>query len=60
MVFGLKGNTYEDKLRKLGMLTVGERRHQADMAQTFKIIRVTIGSIWWIRQDGPPEVLMTH
>jgi hypothetical protein len=39
MVSGLKGNTYEDKLRELGMLTLEERRHQADMAQTFKIIR---------------------
>jgi hypothetical protein len=39
MVSGLKGNTYEDKLREMGMLTLEERRHQADMAQTFKILR---------------------
>ncbi len=39
MVSGLKGNTYEDKLRELGMLNLEERRHQADMAHTFKIIR---------------------
>ncbi len=67
MVSGLKGYTYEDKLRELGMLTLEERSHQADMAQTFKIIRgewttsiVTVGSRWWIRQGGLQEVLMTH
>jgi hypothetical protein len=53
---------------ELGMLTFEVNRHQADMAQTFKIIRgadmvhmvLTVGSRSWIRQVGPPEVLMTH
>ncbi len=38
-VSGLKGNIYEDNLRDLEMLTLEERRHQADMVPTFKIIR---------------------
>ncbi len=36
----MKGKHSEDKLRELGMLTLEERRHQADMAQTFKIIMI--------------------
>jgi hypothetical protein len=31
MVFGLKGSTDEEKLEELGILTLQERRHQADM-----------------------------
>jgi hypothetical protein len=38
MVSGLKGKTYEEKLLELGLTTMEERRHQADMVQTFKII----------------------
>jgi hypothetical protein len=38
MVSGLKGTTYEEKLLELGLTTMEERRHQADMTQTFKII----------------------
>ncbi len=37
MVSGLKGSTYEEKFEELGMLTLQERIHQADMVQVFKI-----------------------
>jgi ribonuclease P/MRP protein subunit RPP40 len=39
MVSGLKGTTYEEKLKELGLTSLEERRHQIDMTQTFKIIR---------------------
>jgi ribonuclease P/MRP protein subunit RPP40 len=39
MVSGLKAHTYEDSLKELGLTTLEERRHQADMAQTYKIVR---------------------
>jgi hypothetical protein len=39
MISGLKGNSYEERLRELGLTTLEERRHQADMVQTFKILR---------------------
>jgi hypothetical protein len=38
-ISGLKGTTYEEKLKELGLTTLEERRHQADMVQTFKILR---------------------
>jgi hypothetical protein len=38
MVSGLKGRTYEEKLEELGLTTLEERRHQADMAQVYKIV----------------------
>jgi hypothetical protein len=39
MISGLKGTTYEEKPREIGLTTLEERRHQADMIQAFKIIR---------------------
>ena len=38
MVSGLSSTTYEEKLQELGLTTLEERRHQADMCQTFKIL----------------------
>jgi ribonuclease P/MRP protein subunit RPP40 len=38
-ISGLKGTSYEEKLKELGLTTLEERRHQADMVQTFKILR---------------------
>jgi hypothetical protein len=38
MVSGLRGRDYEDRLRELGLTTLEERRHQADMLQIYKII----------------------
>jgi ribonuclease P/MRP protein subunit RPP40 len=39
MVSGLKSHTYEDRLKELGLTTLEERRHQADMAQTYKVVK---------------------
>ncbi len=39
MISGLKGGTYEEKIAELGLPTLEERRHQADMVQTFKIVK---------------------
>lgn len=39
MVSGLKGNSYEEKLKELNMTTLEEWRHQVDMAQVFKILQ---------------------
>jgi hypothetical protein len=44
MVSGLKGATYEEKLQKEGHTTMEKGRHQADMAQTFKIIHRIVES----------------
>jgi hypothetical protein len=38
MVSGLRSLKYEDRLCKLGLTTLEERRHPADMLQMFKII----------------------
>jgi hypothetical protein len=36
MMLGLKGTNYEEKLEELGLTTLEERRHQADMLQVPK------------------------
>jgi len=38
MVSGLRAHTYEERLRELGLTTLEERRHQADMAMVHKIV----------------------
>ena len=38
MVSGLRADSYEDRLSKIGLTTLKERRHQADMVQTYKIV----------------------
>ena len=38
MVSGLRGQEYEDRLKELGLTTLKERRHQADMAMAYKIL----------------------
>ncbi len=42
MVSGLKGVTYEEKLPEVIPPTLEERRHQADMVQTFKIVKCSV------------------
>jgi hypothetical protein len=37
MVSGLQSRDYEDRLKELGLTTLEERRHQADMLHMFKI-----------------------
>ena len=39
MVSGLRGRTYEDRLKELDMLSLEDRRLMYDIVQTFKIIR---------------------
>jgi ribonuclease P/MRP protein subunit RPP40 len=39
MISGLKGQSYEERLRELGLTTLEKRRNQTDMEQTFKILR---------------------
>jgi ribonucleases P/MRP protein subunit RPP40 len=38
IVSGLQSREYEDRLRELGLTTLEERRHQADMLQMYKIL----------------------
>jgi hypothetical protein len=38
VVSGLKAHTYEARLMELGLTMLEERRHQADMTQTYKIV----------------------
>ena len=38
MVAGLRGRTYEEKLREVGLTTLHDRRVRGDMIQTFKIL----------------------
>jgi hypothetical protein len=41
LVSGLKSNVYEETLRELELLTLTERRHQADMQMIYKIMHDT-------------------
>ena len=38
MMSGLKGRTYEEKCKEIGLETLEERRKDMDMIQTYKII----------------------
>ena len=38
MVSGLRSNTYEGKLRELGMVLLKHRREQSDMIKVYKIV----------------------
>ena len=42
-VTGLRGNSYEERLAELGMVTLEERRHRADMAMTHQIVAMQDG-----------------
>ena len=37
MISGLRARDYEDRLKELGLTTLEERRHQADMAMVYKV-----------------------
>ena len=39
MVSGLRGSTYEERLRELQLLSLADRRTQYDLIQTIKIIK---------------------
>ena len=38
MISGLKEIEYEDRLKELGLTTLEERRHKADMAMVYKVL----------------------
>ncbi len=56
MISGLKGESYEEKLLELDFPSLEERRHEADMVQTFKIVkgidRVEHGTWFHLATDG--------
>ena len=54
MVSGLKAQTYEERLKELGLQTLEERRHQADMFMVHKIIHTSGGlqSETWFEMAG--------
>jgi hypothetical protein len=58
MVSGLKGTSYEQKLEELGLTTLEERRHQADMLQVFKIMtgKDNVDSSCWFRRANEGAV----
>jgi len=37
-ISGLKGASYEERLAELGLLSLEQRRNQADLVQTYKIL----------------------
>ncbi len=43
MVTGLRAGTYEERLSEVGLSTLRERRHQADMAMVHKIVHKQSG-----------------
>jgi hypothetical protein len=53
MVSGLRSVEYEDRLRELGITTLEERRHQADMLQMFKLT-TGAGNLHITDWFGPP------
>ena len=57
MVSGLKATTYEERLTELGLTSLEERRHQADMLQTFKIIHGLdkVKRETWFKMAGESE-----
>ena len=59
MVSGLKSAVYGERLKELGMTTLTERRHQADMAMVHKIIsRREMGepAEWFVMAGDAPRV----
>jgi hypothetical protein len=52
MVWGLQITTYEDRLKKPGLTTLEERRYQANMVQTYKIVtrKDRVNSETWLHQ----------
>jgi len=54
MVSGLKGATYEERIQELGLPSLEERRHQADMAMAHKILhgRGQLDHTVWFEKAG--------
>ena len=63
MVSGLQGDTYEAKLKDLGLLSLEDRRTKYDLVQTFKIIRGfddVKSDIWFSLVGENPARLTRH
>jgi hypothetical protein len=63
MISGLKGHSYEERLRELALTTLEERRHQTDMLQTFKILRGfdrVSSDTWFQRVDTFKRAYRAH
>ena len=48
---GLKGQSYEDRLRELRLPSLSDRRREIDMVQTFKLINESDSEIEFRRAD---------
>ena len=55
----MKGKTYQDKLKEVGLTTLEERRDRGDMIQTFRIIQgldsVEVGTWCQLADDRARE-----
>ncbi len=53
----VSATVYEKRLKELGLTTLEERRHQADMLQTFKIVREIdkVSSETWFQMAAHAE-----
>ena len=62
MVSGLRANSYQERLKELGMTTLEERRHQADMCMVRNILHgrgdLEVGT-WFDRQTGARNLRST-
>ena len=68
MVSGLKGKTYEDRLKEVGLTTLKVRRERGDMIQVWKILHekedvkpnhcFTFASV--IQRGAPQEIRVNH
>ena len=59
MVSGLKGDTYQERLQELGMVTLAERRHQTDMLQVYKVLNgkdKVMHSEWFVKTASGERV----
>jgi hypothetical protein len=56
MVSGLKGESYEDRLKELELTTLEERRHQADMQMVHKIMNgyAELDPETWFERETEP------
>ena len=54
MISGLRASEYEDRLKELGLTTLEERRHQADMAMVYKVLTGTeqVDPTEWFNMAG--------
>ena len=61
MVPGLKGLDYEERLKRLGLMTLGERRNRADLIELFRISKgmsaISLESFLnWTLQEEPEGI----